>query len=280
MRTAPKCIAIVGLGLMGGSLAAACRKKFRTSRMVGISRSRRALAVARRARWIHEGTSDLAVGVRCADLIILCTPVDTFPRLLSTLDRFAKKGALVTDTGSVKGAILREVDRRPWKKINFVGAHPMTGSHERGIGAAKPDLYDQGFTFLVRSRRTDPASFRAVKNFWKKITPKVVEVKAKEHDRIVAAISHLPHAVAACLVLSAGKKSISLASSGFLDTTRIAQGDPSIWFPIFQWNREALRKSFADFENRLRKFQRALAPGRTGLLRRILAEAARKRRQI
>ena len=156
----------------------------------------------------------------------------------------------------------------------------MVGSHKRGIEAAKPGLYDRGFTFLVRERRTGPKSYAAVKAFWKKITPRIVEVKADEHDRIVAEISHLPHAAAVCLVLSAGGKSLSLAASGFRDATRIAQGDPSIWLPIFQWNREALRKSFADFEKRLKKFQKALSLRHGNLLGKILAEAARKRRQI
>lgn len=271
---------MIGLGLMGGSLAARSRRQFPKAKIIGVTRSRTALAQARRKGWIHEGTHDLRRAVRPADLIVLCTPVNTFPKILTLLEQYAKPGTLVTDVGSVKGPILKWVESRQWKRIHFVGAHPMVGSHKQGIQAGRPELYDQGFTFLVRGRKTHPPSYAAIKNFWRKITSRVIEISAEGHDKIAGQISHLPHAVAACLVLAAQKKSLRFAASGFRDTTRIALGDASVWVPIFHLNRNALVKSMNLFEKKFKQFRRALHAGNDGPLRRILNQAALLRKQI
>jgi prephenate dehydrogenase len=264
---------------MGGSLAAACRKRFRASRIVGISRDGRALRTALRNHWIHEGTSDLKKGIRAADLVVICTPVDTLKSMLQRIEKAAKPGTLVTDVGSVKGEIVRWAEKRRWKKITFVGAHPMTGSHERGIQVARPDLYRHGFTFVTRSRRNSARAVAAVKIFWKAISPRVVVISADEHDKITGEISHLPHLLAVCLTLTAHEKSLKHVGPGFLDATRIAEGHPSIWTPIFRSNRTAVRQALQRFQAQCRVFQKALqSPGRT--LEKMLAQARSRRRQI
>ena len=270
-------IAIVGLGLMGASLAAACRKKFRSAKIIGISRNPSALRKASRKGWVHEGTSDFGRGVRAADLVCLCTPVDTFPQFLSALDRSAKPGTLVTDVGSVKGVIERWFRGRSWKNIKFVSAHPMVGSHLRGIEAAAPDLYDKGFAFLIREPRIAGQDFKAAKKFWRRVMPRVIEINARRHDRIVSEISHLPHVAAVCLVLAAGKSSLPLTASGFKDSTRIAQGDPSVWAPIFRMNRREILRAVRIFEKNLRAFKKTLRSAKDASLRQTLAVAARKR---
>ncbi len=265
---------------MGGSLAARCRRRFPKAKIIGVTRNLSAIRTARKKRWIHEGSNNLRRAVRTADLIILCTPVDTFPKILNLLEHSAKTRALVTDVGSVKGAILNWVEKRPWKRIYFVGAHPMVGSHRRGIEASHPHLYDQGFTFLIRSRKTNLPAYAAVKSFWRKITPRVIEIGASEHDRIASEISHLPHAIAACLVLSAQKKSLKFAASGFRDTTRIALGDASLWVPIFHANRQALLAAMNFFEKKFKALRAALEARNDGRLRRIFNQAAILRKQI
>ena len=279
-----KTITIIGLGLMGGSLAAACRKKFPRAKITGVSRSLGALKQAKRLGWIHEGTGDLAAGIKQADLAILATPVDTLARLLLQIESArrppALRGLLVTDVGSIKGDLQAWADRRRWKNISFVGAHPMTGSHERGIAAASAGIYDHGFTFIVRGRSAKPAAYRAVLQFWKKISPKVVEISAKAHDRITSDISHLPHAVAMSLVLSVKAGSLKFAASGFRDTTRIALGDASIWAPILAGNRKALAESLAGFEKSLARVRAAISSKDRQNLAKLIGEAARRRRQI
>ena len=272
-----KTIAIIGLGLMGASLAAKVRRKFPRARVIGISRSHQSLKLALRRKWIHEASSDLPQGVRRADLIILATPVDIFPKILKALERSAKPGAIVTDVGSVKGGLGRLAGRL--RKIRFVGAHPMVGSHRRGIGAADTRLYDHGLTFITKSG-ADPGAYRAVKAFWKKISPRVVEISPQAHDRIVAEISHLPHAVAVCLMLAASPQSVRFASSGFADTTRVAAGHPSVWLPIFTANARAITKTLSDFEKNFRRFKNALRRGSHGTLSKMLGKAHQKRAEI
>lgn len=279
-------IAILGLGLMGGSLAATIRRKFPSARVMGITRDRRALQFALKKNWIHEGTTDLKKGIREADWVVLCTPVDTFPDLLRKIDRFASRRLLVTDVGSVKQESVRWYEKAGLGKIRFVSAHPMVGSHERGVAAASPHLYDEGFTLLIRPEntgaygRTPLHVYKKIKSFWKKISPRVIEISAEGHDRVTAEMSHLPHAVAVCLMLAAGKQSLPFAASGFSDMTRIAQGDASIWLPIFLANRDEVRKSLEKFEDKLKEFKNLLVDSKSDALLRMLRRAAKARKRI
>lgn len=274
-----KNITIVGLGLMGGSLAAACRKSFSQVRIIGVSRDRKALSLALKRKWVHAATSDFGAGVRDADLVVLCTPVDTLKSMLQKIEKNAKSGTLVTDVGSVKGDIQRWADKREFKKIHFVGAHPLVGSHDRGLEAARPDLYSRGFTFVTRTSRQSAKSFSAVKQFWQKITPRVFTVTPEEHDQITAEISHLPHLAAFCLALTPQESSLKFAGTGFLDTTRIAQGHPSVWGPIFMANRRAVLAVLSGFEAHLKAFKKALKKPGSGL-ENLLLKASLRRREI
>lgn len=275
-----KTIAIIGLGLMGGSLAAACRKRFPKARLIGITRSRQALRTLLKKRWIHEGTSNLSRGVADANLIVLCTPVDTISSLLRQIDRHVKSGSVVTDVGSLKGNIRSDIQKKNWKNIHFISAHPMVGSHERGISAVRTDLYDHGYTFVIRSSNTEQKAYRSVRDFWKKINRRIVEVTAEEHDGIVSQISHLPHVLALCLVLAVSKKNLLWASSGFRDMTRIAQSSPSIWLPIFRANKKKLRHSLAIFNRELKSFLKFQAAKSEIGLKTMLTQAMKRRAQI
>lgn len=275
-----KTIAIAGLGLMGASLAARLRKIFPRTRILGISRSSKALLAAKRKGWIHEGVRNLAKGAASSDLVVLCTPVDVIPKTLKLLDSAARPGTLVTDVGSVKGSLLEACRRMKLRRIHFVGAHPMAGSHERGIEAARADLYDQGFVFLVRSPGGNGKAFQEVRRFWKKVSPRVVEISAGLHDRIVSEISHLPHAAAVCLVLAAGTSSLRWSSTGFRDTTRTALGHPSLWAPIFLSNSKNLDQSLSNFSRRIGQLRILLKRKNRRALEQLLAHAVKKRSQI
>jgi prephenate dehydrogenase len=258
---------------MGGSLAAACRRKFPKARVIGISRSRKALQTALRKRWVHEAGSDIKRGVERADIIILCSPVDTFPKLLAEIELARETPVLVTDAGSVKGAILNWIRKKSFKHIQFVGAHPMVGSHERGIEAARSNLYEHGFTFVVRSWQTDPKACREVKAFWKTISPKIFELSPEKHDRIVGEISHLPHAAAVCLALSVNKNFLPFAAAGFRDATRIARGHASVWRPIFESNRKEIIRAITRFEKTAARFKKFLVDQDSNALVRMLETA-------
>ncbi len=280
-------IVIVGLGLIGGSLAGACRKVFPKSHVIGVTRNRVALAKAKKKGWIHEGYTDLkqafkqgrfsGTHLRTAPFVILCTPVDTLKNFLLQLDRLAPARTIVTDAGSVKGFLVRWAQRRRWRRIQYVGAHPMAGSHERGIDYARPDLFKEAVTFVMPGR--GPSS-RTVAQFWKKISKQVVLISAEEHDRITSEISHLPHLIASALVASVSRKSLPFSANGFLDTTRIAASDPNLWAPIFQENRKELFRALATFESRLIFLKKTLKKGNRGRLKRFLEASQRRRKSL
>lgn len=271
-------IAIVGLGLMGGSLAAACRKQFPRSKIMGISRKQSAVRAALKKKWIHQGSCNLQA-VKDADLVILCTPIDVFPAYLKQLDSIVQPGTYVTDVGSAKQSVLKEIRRR-FKNICYVSAHPMVGSHEQGIDAADASLYDHGLTFVIRNRKIKSSDLEKVRLFWKKISAQTVEVSAQEHDRIVAAISHLPHILAVTLMQSVPQQTAKFAGSGFRDVTRIAQGHPDIWTPILKQNRKEILAAAKVFTRRLAQILKLLAPSKSRSLDLLLDQTRKKRAQI
>ncbi len=281
MSQTPRRIVLVGLGLIGGSLAAASRKKFPRAKIIGVTRNRSALSQAKKKKWIHEGFQHLDQAFRKQDkiptLIILCTPVDTLKDFLKRIDRLAPSGTVVTDTGSVKGFLVRWAERQRWQHIQFVGAHPMAGSHERGINAARSDLFKGSLTLITPGRKNSSQPLHLVNNFWKKVSGRVVIVSPEEHDSLTAEMSHLPHLLAALLVDGISSKALNFAASGFLDTTRVAQGDPALWVPIFLENRRELSRAVFDFESKLRQIKKILMKGDIRRLRKILGRAQKRR---
>jgi len=272
--------AIVGLGLLGGSLAGALRKKFPGAHVTGISRSALKLRDAQRKKIITAGTRDLKAGVQSADFIFICTPVDTIPKFISQIDRHAKPGAIVTDVGSTKGSLIRWVEKKRFKNIQFVGSHPMAGSHLTGLEHANSNLYQDSFTFVTAHRKVSRKALRSITVFWRRLCRKVVVVPADQHDQIVAEISHLPHLLAALLVGSVSSKSLVFASSGFRDTTRVAQSDPRLWVPILLSNRKNMLKGLQKFLKLLNQIKSALSRSDEKYLSAFLASSARKRSQV
>jgi len=276
-----KRIVIVGLGFIGGSLAGACQKAFPRAEIVGVSRTAASLQKARRQGWIDKGYPNLAQAFEAKGarplLVILCTPVDTLRDLLLQLDQVAWPGTVVTDTGSVKGFLVRWAESRTWRRIHFVGAHPMAGSHERGIDHAAPHLFDHALTFITPGRRGPQSTLRLTTNFWKKLSGRVVLVSPEEHDRFAAQVSHLPHLLAALLVVSTPPKALGFAASGFLDATRIAKGEPSLWVPIFLENRKELHPWLENFSEDFERVKRIIRKGDRERLKRILTQAQRRR---
>jgi len=275
-----KKIVIIGMGLMGGSLAAACRKKFPKARIIGVSRSAQALTLALKKHWVHEATRDVLFGAQGADIVILCTPVDTFLPFLKEIDKVCAKGALVMDVGSVKAAVLKEVNARSWKNFSFVGCHPMVGSHRRGIDAVNPKLYEKGLVLLTPDRRTCSRAYKTAKKFWLRFSAKITELSPEAHDNLVGEVSHLPHAIAACLMHTVTLPALKVASTGFRDTTRIAAAAPSIWQPIFMSNRKVMVGVLARFERQLRTFKKLLQARDAKKLSCFLDQARRKRQSL
>ena len=271
---------IIGLGLIGGSLALALRKRFPNTRVLGVSREERKIALAKKRKLIQDGSTVLSKMVPSADLIFVCSPVDTIPKIISAIDRWAKPGTIVTDVGSTKEEIVRAVDSKRLKRVHFVGSHPLAGSHLTGIGHARADLFKGSFVFVTPTSRTNRQALRAVSSLWKKLGTSVCVLSPKQHDQIVSQISHLPHAVASLLVQSVDSKSLRFSGSGFRDTTRIAQGDPRLWTPIFLSNKTNLIRDLRRLKQAMETLLSTLKKRTPTSLTHFLKAASSKRAKI
>jgi prephenate dehydrogenase len=252
---------VVGLGLIGGSVARAARVRGLADDIVAVSRRPDVLARARAEGVVDRGTGELAGGVRGADLVVLCTPVGTLPGLVRAIWPALPAGALLTDVGSVKRGVVEAAEACPPRSgVAFVGGHPMAGSERSGYAAAAADLFEGRLTLLTRTARTPEAAVDRLTAFWEALGSQVRVLSVEAHDRGVAIISHLPHLAAYALVAQADGEALGLAARGFVDTTRIAASAEALWTDIFRENRQALleavdryRTILGDWETLLRR---------------------------
>jgi prephenate dehydrogenase len=270
-------LTIVGVGLLGGSIGLAAKQRDLVRRVVGVGHQWPSLALAQRRGAIDEGTLDLAAGVREADLIVLCTPVDRIVEQALTVSANCPSDALLTDVGSTKAAIVRSLDGRLPRGLAFVGGHPLAGSEKRGVEFAEPDLFEGRLTVLTPTETTDPGAVERVALFWQALGSRVRVLSPEEHDRALALTSHLPHLLASALAGILPENLFDLAATGFRDTTRIAAGDPSLWTGIFQQNRQAVLQALELFSARLGEFHQALQSNDRNTIDSLLAQAKKVR---
>ncbi len=275
-------LAVVGVGLLGGSVAKAARAGHLAHRIVGIGRDAGRLAPARADGTLDEVTTDLAAGVRGADFVLLATPVLSIEALLPSVWRAAADEATLTDVGSTKAAIARAAERlAAARPLAFVGSHPMAGSERAGYAVARADLLHGATVIVTPTEATAPPALKTVAGFWEALGARVGTLDPETHDLTVAAISHLPHLVADALVdavASGAPEALAFAARGFKDTTRIAAADPDMWADIFHANRAALGTSLAAFREALDALARTVASGSREEIRARLAriKAARE----
>ncbi|MFH1385179.1 MAG: prephenate dehydrogenase [Candidatus Omnitrophota bacterium] len=280
-----KKIAIIGLGLMGGSLALALKKRFPRCILYGVSRSKQKIRYARRNRIIDKGSCDLRVLLEKVDMdiIIIATPVRIIKKVITDIHAVARNKPIVTDLGSTKEELLRWVDRSSFSNVLFVGSHPMAGSHEMGLSVIQKDLYTNTMCFVTKTSKTSRKALRVVLNMWKNIHVRTVVINPTRHDKIVSKISHLPHAIALLLVHTttrSGAAVLRYAGSGFLDSTRIAQSDASIWIDILLSNKVNIIKDLALFKNATDTLMHVLKKGDERKLRAFLLQTSAKRKKI
>lgn len=269
-------VTIVGLGLIGGSAGMAAKRRRLARTVVGLSRS---MATVRRARArgaIDWGTTDPARAVRDADLVVLATPVDTLVPQALRLARLMRPGAVLTDVGSTKAAVVEALDRRLPSRVRFVGSHPVAGSEQRGLEAAEPRLFDGSLCVVTPTARTNRRALAAVSRFWTGLGMRVVTMSPARHDRCLAGGSHLPHLIAWALAGSV-TPGLPRAPRSFLDMTRLADSAPELWDDIFLSNRAPLLRALAAFAKELERLRRAIARGDRASLRRRLARAKARR---
>lgn len=233
-------IAILGPGLLGGSLALAIRDQHLAAGVSVWGRRPEAVREVLDRGLAAEASIDAKSVVSGADLVILCTPLGAMADLCRDFLPALSPSALVTDVASVKGPVDRELAPLLKGKARWIGSHPMAGSEKAGLGAASATLFQKACCIVTPEPSTAPEITAAVRDFWIALGSRVVELSPADHDRLVAQISHLPHLLAALLVQAVDPKALPLAGAGFRDTTRIAAGPAPMWTEILLNNREAL----------------------------------------
>jgi prephenate dehydrogenase len=268
-------LAIVGVGLLGGSVAQAARAAGLARSIVGVGRDRQRLAPAVADGTLDEVTTDLGEGVRGADFVVLAAPVLTIEQLLERVWPSLDPGVLVTDVGSTKANIvIRAEHLHATMPRAFVGSHPMTGSNLAGYAVARADLFRGATVIVTPTDTTEPGAVKTVTGFWESLGARVVALDPVTHDRAVAAISHLPHLAAYALVEAATRfepGALAVAARGFKDTTRIAASDPQMWQEIFFANRTAVVAALAEFRRVLAHLEDLMASEDAAPLRDTLA---------
>jgi len=269
-------VAIIGVGLIGGSLALAIKRKRLALEIVGVSRHKKTLLLARKIRAIDKGAQELNI-IKDADLVILATPVDTIINLAAKIYPFVKKGCIVSDVGSTKREIVSKLERI---FPRYIGSHPLAGSEKRGVVNANPGIIKGSLCILTPTKNTDQEALEKIKRLWSELGARVAFLAPDAHDKILSFVSHLPHLAAFSLIDIIPKEYLRLASSGLKDTTRIAASDSEIWCDIFLSNQKNILKSIELFQNNLSRIKSAIQRKDKKLLNKIIKEAKKKRNRL
>jgi prephenate dehydrogenase len=272
-------VAVIGVGLIGGSFALALKAARACEHVVGVGRSQANLDSARACGAIYSVEADAAAAARDADLILLSTPVAQFGPLLESISSHLKPGAIVTDAGSTKRDVVAAARAALGARIaQFVPGHPIAGGEESGASAARPDLFRGKRVVLTPLPENAFADVDRVQGLWKLLGARTSRMTPEEHDAVFAAVSHLPHVLAYALVHEiAGRadaaRLFGFAASGFRDFTRIASSHPEMWRDICVANRDRLVSEVDGFSAKLSEIRKLLEQGDAAGLEKLFAEA-------
>lgn len=263
-------LTVVGVGLLGGSVALACRQRRLVSRVVGCDPSPDVLGRAR--HLLDDATDDARAAVAGADLVVFCTPVDQLADVVGSCADACRPGTLLTDVGSTKTGIVRRLAGRLPPGVSFVGSHPLAGSEKSGPDHARADLFE-GRLVVLTPAGDPPAAVSTIAGFWAALGARVETMSPEQHDEALAVTSHLPHLVASALAGVLPLEWKRLTATGFRDTTRLAAGSPELWRAIFLCNQPALLDATEAFRAHLDRFRDALARGDGETLRLLLEQS-------
>jgi len=284
-----KQMTIVGVGLMGGSLGMICKQQGLVGAVVGAGRQVEHLKQAVALKAIDRYSTDLAEAATGSDLLVLATPVDSFDAALKTCVPRLAPGAVITDVGSVKGQLVARMEARAPAGARVVGAHPIAGKEKTGVGAASLDLYRNALCILTPTQTTDPAALALIRQLWEATGARVKDMDPEMHDRVLGAISHLPHLAAFALVNAVasiqetqtpGLDLQLYSGGGYRDTTRIAASSPDMWRDICLWNRDHLVQQLDLYQTHLERLKALIRAGDGEGLAREFAAAKTMREKL
>jgi cyclohexadieny/prephenate dehydrogenase len=283
-------VALIGIGLIGSSLARALRRDSPGTRIVACARRAETLQTARRLGLADEVTDDPAHAALDADLVVVATPLSAYREVGERIGPSLRAGAILTDVGSVKGLAIRDLGPHIPPGVHFVPGHPVAGTEHSGPESGFAELFRDRWCILIPLPETPEAALGRVRDMWRKIGMRVATMNAEHHDKVLAVTSHLPHLIAYTIVGTATElgedlqsEVVAYSAGGFRDFTRIAASDPVMWRDIFLANREAVLELLQRFSEDLTALQRAIRRGdgetlhkwfiRTRAIRRSIIEA-------
>ena len=279
-------ITIWGVGLIGGSLGLALKKNGFQGQRVGLGRNIGRLQNALEHDAVDVITTALADGLTETDLVVLCTPVALIPRLVQQIIESVdtrQHRIVLTDVGSTKSTLVETIEAQLQEQkadaLSFIGGHPMAGSHETGVGAARATLFEKATCILTPTANTDADALALIKNLWEFVGGVPHFLSPKTHDLLIGAASHLPHLIASMLANTVANvetedgKALEFTATGFRDSTRIAAGSPDLWTGIFTQNRDVLLSLIDDIIENLTAFKTLLRTDNFAEVERILLEA-------
>ena len=271
---------IIGVGLVGGSLGLVLKRSGLARHVVGVGHRQASLDEARSLGAADETTLDPATGARGSDLVVLATPVGRFREILQEIVPALGPGTVVIDVGSTKASVVAALEPLVPPGAAFVGCHPIAGSEQRGVAYARADLFEGATCVVTPTERTPPEVLECVKATWQAVGMTVRVLSPTMHDRLLAEVSHLPHAVAAALVLAISRDAEPLVGPGWADTTRVASGDAALWRDILLTNADEVAAALERFQGTLAALRSALRKKDAAKVEALLAKSKARRDRL
>ncbi len=274
-------VTIIGLGLIGGSLAWALKRGGKVGQVYGVDIDDGSIDYALREDIIDVGSKDLRDAVNNSDVAVIATYVGMIPKIAKSLGSILSPNTVVTDVGSVKAKVVNEVEGMLPKDVTFVGGHPISGTEHAGIFHSSPELFKGKKCILTPTVNTDDQSLARVRRLWESVGAEVHTMTPDAHDMVFAYVSHLPHAVAYALLSSVASQEgrtleiFDFGGGGLRDFTRIGESSPEMWGDILVANRENVLKAIEDFKNEIEKIRVAIEEGNLKGLKDMLSNAVR-----
>ena len=266
-------VAIIGVGLIGGSIGLVLKKKGLTGKIIGIGHRQKSINQALMAGAVDAGYLGLGQ-IRGADLVILAAPVKEIINILPKLKNLITKDCLIIDAGSTKSEIIKTAEKH---KLRFIGGHPLAGMEKKGPENARADLFKNSLCLLVPPKKYSPQDLSRVKKLWEALESRTMVLNSARHDRILAFTSHLPHAVVFSLIDCLKSDYLKFGAGGLKDTTRIGLSDPLLWRDIFLTNRKELLSAINTFEKSFQRLKSLIKNNNDGALRAYLEKSRDKR---
>lgn len=282
-----KRMALIGIGLIGSSISHAARRAGIVGEIIGSSSTAATRAKAEELGLVTRAVETAAEAVKDADLVILCTPIGVYGKIAEEIRPHLKRGAIVSDVGSVKASVVRDIAPHIPDDVHFVAGHPIAGTEQSGPEAGFAELFDGRWCILTPEPDTDRSAVAQLETFWRKLGSEVEIMTPEHHDLVLGITSHVPHLIAFNIVNTAAhlervtdREVIKFSAGGFRDFTRIAASDPIMWRDVFLNNKDAVLEMLGRFSEDLVVLQRAIRFGDGETLERLFSESRAIRRGV